>query len=161
MKKKIICFVFVFILLLFIINNLFKEKEIRVRIIPNSNDEADLKTKEVVKKYVVEYLNKQISTSFEETFENINSTYKQLENDMNDELGIKTTISFDKHILYNKTYNDTAILNEKCYCLYVVINKGMGDNWWGSVFPKFLATSSDEEVEYKSFLYECYKRMIG
>ncbi len=142
-------------------NNLFKDKEIRVRIIPNSNDEVDLKTKEVVKKYVIEYLNKQIATDFDETFKNINNTYKKLENEINNDLGVEASVSFDKHILYNKTYNDTAILNEKCYCLYVVINKGMGDNWWGSVFPKFLATSSDEEVEYKSFLYECYKRMIG
>lgn len=161
MKKKIICGVFGVILLLFIINNLFKDKEIRVRIIPNSNSIADLNTKEVVKKYVIEYLNEQISTSYNETFENINNTYKKLENDINAILDIEATVSFDKHILYNKTYNDTAILNEKCYCLYVVINKGMGDNWWGSVFPKFLVTSSDEEVEYKSFLYECYKRMIG
>ncbi|UKI50440.1 MAG: hypothetical protein L6U99_03150 [Clostridium sp.] len=61
-----------------------------------------------------------------------------MKNNINDELDIKKLRLALISIFYIiKTYNDTAILNEKCYCLYVVINKGMGDNWWGSVFPKF------------------------
>lgn len=160
MKKKIIIAVCILVFILFIIAN-GKEKEIRVRVIPNSNEEADLLMKEEVAKLTIAYLEQQVSKDYDSTFMNIDTTYHTLKTSIEDELQVAVEVSFKEHILYNKSYNNTALKNEECFCLYVVIQSGAGDNWWGTVFPKFLNISSTEEVEHKSFLYEWYKRMIG
>lgn len=161
MKKKIWIIACVFVFILFIILGLKDDKEIRVRVIPNSNNSEDLQVKENVKNLTILYLKDQIDDTYDKTFNNISNSYSTLEQSIEDALAVHVRVSFEEHILYNKTYNDIALKDEKCYCLYVVIEEGTGDNWWGSVFPKFLSVSSTEEVEYKSFLYEWYKRMIG
>ena len=160
MKKKIFFVITLIIFILFIlINN--KEKEIKVRIIPNSNDECDLMIKEKVKERVVKYLKTQMSNTYEATFNNINNTYITLKNDILKDLNVETNVTFDKHILYNKTYNNIAQKDEKTYCLYVVIGKGMGSNWWGSVFPKFLEVSSESTLPFWSVINTCSGVILG
>ena len=74
-------------------------------------------------------------------------------------LSTDCTISFDKHTLYNKTYNNSAIKNETTLVLLVVIGSGGGSNWWGTVYPEFLDISSSEEVKYESLIVNLFRKI--
>lgn len=134
------------------------EEEIRVRIIPNGNTPADLERKAEVKDIVLCYLDLVYDTSYDECMSNISETYKELEKSLKKRFD-DITVSFNKHTLYNKTYNDNAIKNTEAYTLYVVIGSGKGDNWWGSIYPKFLSVSGDTEVQYESLLVNVVKKI--
>lgn len=135
-----------------------KEEEIRVRIIPNSDSSGDLEEKERVKEVVLCYLNTIYDSAYDKCMENIRSTYQDLQNCLS-ELKYKASVSFDKHTLYNKTYNDSAIKNTEAYTLYVVLGDGAGDNWWGSIYPKFLNVSGDTEIKYESLFVNVVKKI--
>lgn len=135
-----------------------KQEEIRVRIIPNSNNAEDLKVKEEVKDVVLCYLNMVYDESYEQCKSNITKTTKDLEKSIKQEI-TDVDVSFGKHTLYNKTYNDNAIKNTETYTLYVVIGSGKGDNWWGSIYPKFLSVNGDTEIQYESLLANVVKKI--
>lgn len=135
-----------------------EEEEIRVRIIPSGDSIKDLEEKEEVKEVVLCYLNKVYDPSYDECMKNIRSTYTDLE-DCLDELKYDASVSFDKHTLYNKTYNDNAIKNTEEYTLYVVLGDGVGDNWWGSIYPKFLSVSGDTEIKYESLFVNVVRKI--
>lgn len=149
MRKLLFVIVLVVAFLSFIISVNDKEKEIRVRIIPSSNNSYDLEVKEEVKELVLDYLSLIYDKDYEECKNNINQTYKELEIDLNNSFD-DVSVSFDYHTLYNKTYNDSAMLNSEELTLYVVIGEGNGDNWWGSIYPEYLSGSA--EVSYESIL---------
>ena len=67
----IIVFIFFGITLL---NNLSKEEEIRVRVIPNSDESRDLLEKEEAKELVICYLKEAYSSDYNEFISNINKT---------------------------------------------------------------------------------------
>lgn len=149
MRKLLFIIVLVIAFLSFIINVNDEEKEIRVRVIPNSNNSFDLEVKEDVKDLILDYMSLIYDKDYEQCKNNINETYKELEVDLNNSFD-DISVSFDYHTLYNKTYNDSAMLNSEELTLYVVIGKGDGDNWWGSIYPEYL--SGNEEVRYESIL---------
>lgn len=52
------------------------------------------------------------------------------------------------------------LLPEDVYdALIVELGSGKGDNWWCVVFPPLCFVSADSEAEYKSFIYEWYKKL--
>ncbi len=156
--RKILLIILVVICLVLLFFRKSEEEEIRVRIIPNSNTSEDLKEKEEVKKIVLCYLNMVYDTSYDKCMSNINKTYQELEKSLKKEID-EIHVSFNKHTLYNKTYNDNAIKNTEAYTLYVVIGSGSGDNWWGSIYPKFLSVSGDTEIQYESLLVNVFKKI--
>lgn len=152
-------FILIIIALLFIISliNIHDGKEeIRVRIIPNSNSGVDLSLKEKAKSITCCYLNKVYDSNYNECINNIKMTMDEFEDVLTKEIG-KITISFDKHTLYNKTYNDNAVKNEKYYTLYIVIGDGKGSNWWGTIYPNLLEISSSDEIKYESLFVNLFK----
>ncbi len=152
----IIVFIFFGITLL---NNLSKEEEIRVRVIPNSDESRDLLEKEEAKELVICYLKEAYSSDYNEFISNINKTKDDFEIMLEKVLSTDCTISFDKHTLYNKTYNNSAIKNETTLVLLVVIGSGGGSNWWGTVYPEFLDISSSEEVKYESLIVNLFRKI--
>lgn len=154
MKKIIIVFIsIIFFISLFINNN--SNEEIRVRIVPNSNNIYDKEIKEDVKKIVIGYLASINRKDYNECLNNIKNNLYKLEDLLID---YNCKIDFEYHTLYNKTYNDNAIKDENAYTLYVVIGEGNGSNWWGTIYPSFLGISSEEEIKYKSFFYELFNK---
>lgn len=158
--KRLIVLLLIIIVSFFLFLNNKEDEQIRVRIIPNSNEEDDIIVKEKVKNVVVYYLEELYSDDYKVYFDNINKSYKALEEMIDDNI-VDVTISFNRHTLYNKAYNDNAVQNNEFYTLYVLIDKANGRNWWSSVYPEFLADGSSEEIEYKSLIYELIKRMEG
>lgn len=137
------------VIFIFVILNQKENNDIRVRIIPNSNSINDLKVKEEVKGLVGEYLKAIYDKDYEVCKKNIESSIDELKIILNKHYN-DVDVSFDKHTLYNKTYNDNAIKNENTYTLYIEIGDARGDNWWGTIYPNLLEISSSNEYQYES-----------
>lgn len=142
-------------------SNMNKQEEIRVRVIPNSDTTTDLVLKEKTKDMVVCYLKEGYSKDYSVFFNRINQTYTLLEEIIENELAVECTITFDKHTLYNKTYNNSAVENKNTMMLYVVLGTGKGSNWWGTVYPEFLQISSSEEIVYESLIVQLFQKIKG
>lgn len=151
MRKIIIGIISIVFIILLISKLNHEDEEIRVRIISNGNKASDLKDKKIAKDLTICYLNIIYHAEYDKFKNNIEETYDDLENMLLEE-GISANVSFSYHTLYNKTYNNNAIKNDSKLTLYVILGKGEGENWWGSVYPKFLSISSEEEIKYESLI---------
>ena len=100
--RKIVLIILVVICLAVYFFREAEPEEIRVRIIPNSNQTADIEKKEEVKDVVLCYLSMVYDSSYEQCMSNIHKTYQELEKSLNQEFG-SIQVSFNKHTLYNKT----------------------------------------------------------
>ncbi len=153
--RKALFIIIVVIFFLFILNNNSQKEEIRVRIIPNSNSADDINIKNEVKEVVKAYLVSTYDDDYEKCCNNIKSSINRLEEVLISMFG-EIRASLDYHTLYNKTYNDNAIRNEECLCLYIIIGNGDGDNWWGTIYPDLLGIESDEEIKYESLFLKLF-----
>ncbi len=156
--------IFGVLVIFFVIAVLFycqPKEEMRVRIIPNGDEAQDLKVKEQAKNLVVCYLKELYDENFDRFSENISATYDSLRQLLTETLDIPCKVDFGKHTFYNKTYNDNAILNEQTLTLYVVLGKGEGSNWWGTIYPEFLQISGSEEVQYESLIARWFQKRKG
>ena len=152
----IICIVFVICL----INN-NDSKEIRVRVIPNSDSKTDLAIKEDVKEFTICYLKKAYDKDYETYLKNINDTINNFQNIIIEQMNQKIDVSLSNHTLYNKTYNNNAVKNTCEMTLYVIIGEGKGANWWGTVYPEFLEIESSEEFKYESLIISIFEKIKG
>lgn len=154
MRKIILSAIIILFIGAFFINS-SNEKEIRVRVIPNSDSLIDKELKKNVKEITIGFLASLERRNYNSTIEEINNNIDKLEYVLRD---YNAKVSFDYHTLYNKTYNDNAIKDEEAYTLYIVLGEGKGSNWWGTIYPEFLGISSEEEIKYKSFFYELFTK---
>ena len=158
-KILIIGVVIVFAITLFFHFN--EEKEIRVRVIPSSDEVTDLKVKEKAKDITICYIKEAYDEDYATFCKNIRDTMNAFENVLKKELGEAVQVEFSNHTLYNKTYNNSAVENTEEMTLYIIIGEGKGSNWWGTVYPEFLSVSSSEEVKYESLILSIFKKIKG
>ncbi len=152
----------VVVLFLVACSQFFKEsEEIRVRIIPNSNDSIDLAVKEEAKQYTICYLKEAYCDDYDVFKNRIRQSLKAFNQLLEKELSTACTVTFTKHTLYNKTYNDSAIRNKNTMTLYIILGNGEGSNWWGTVYPDFLQIESSEEVKYESLIVRIFEMIKG
>lgn len=160
-KRVAIIIILIIALALFgLYNSQSEDKQIKARIIPNSNETSDILLKEEMVIDVKEYLLAEYSSDYLEYISNIENSYQEFNAQMIEKYG-EVKIMFKEHTLYNKTYNDSALKNENSMTLLVIIGEGLGDNWWGTVYPTFLAQESTEEIEYKSFIEKILEEISG
>lgn len=157
--RKIIFIVVIIMFLLSLVDNK-KNEEIRVRIVPNSNSDHDIKVKNDVKDAVIYYLSKIYDESYNIYKDNITNSINDLEKIIGNEF-CSCDISFDYHTLYNKTYNGNKVKDEKALLLLIVLEEGKGDNWWGSIYPNYLMVSSSEEYQYESLFVLLINKIRG
>lgn len=160
MRKIIIVILIIAFIGVFFLNQ-NEEKEIRVRIIPNSNSAYDLKVKEEAKAITICYLNEARSDNYDIYINNINKTLKKFENALEKELKENVSVELSNHTLYNKTYNNNAVENTSQMTLYVVIGNGEGSNWWGTIYPEFLEVNSSDEIKYESLILSIFNKIKG
>lgn len=156
--RKVISFMSVFIVIyLIFIPKVQSEKEeripdeaIRLRILANSNSEADQQMKLHVRDRVNYYVSKQVQHSRNkvEVREIIESNIPEIKR------LIAETIQSDDFTVYygtdvtfpKKTYGDYVYPAGQYEALLISIGEGNGDNWWCVLFPPlcFVEFTSDE-----------------
>ena len=130
---------------------LFKEDEIRVRVISNSDNSIDLKYKEEV----VMYLKNNILQKAKITDQYLKDNVDNIEYELN--LVFDNIVCrYEPHTFVNKAYNGNVIKNGTYNTLLVYIGEANGSNWWGTIFEGSLKNESTEMVEYEWY----FKRWI-
>ena len=158
MKRIFIIVALIIIAVTININN--KKEEIRVRIIPNSDEKEDILLKEKVKSAVIYYLDRIYVEDYDEYVNNINQSLINLENIIDDNY-IDCNIDFSYHTLYNKEYHNIALKNEKVLTLVITLGSGKGSNWWGTIYPEYLKVEGESVVEYESLFVNLINYIKG
>lgn len=156
MRKAII-----FLILIFGLIALFRvirpTSEIRVRIIPNSNEAVDLEIKDEVKLLTVKYLQKNFNDDRDTYINNINNTINEFNTTLS---SYNAKGELVNHQFYQKKYENKAIKDDEYLTFLVEIGSSSGDNWWGVIYPKFLEINSSEANSVKSYFYEKIKKWL-
>lgn len=125
----------------------FKEDEIRIRVISNSDDIYDIKYKELV----VDYLKEEVLKNKNLTDDFFQNNYLNIEKILNEKFQ-DIDVSYEYHRFENKTYNDNVIKGGNYKTLLITIDEGKGSNWWGSIYEGVITMESQEKIEYKWYL---------
>ena len=115
-----------------------KTKDIRLRILANSNSENDQIIKNNVKEYLKEYLkNKDIN----------NLDLEKIEIILNEKF--QDTIKVErKMVMYEaKSYNNKFIQSGKYDTILITIEEGLGKNFWTLLYPEYFNVSFENAVE--------------
>ncbi|MDE6656682.1 MAG: stage II sporulation protein R, partial [Anaeroplasmataceae bacterium] len=134
MRKILIVGIMILCVVMFFMRSQ-EEKEIRVRIIPNSDEATDLVVKEKAKSITICYLKEAYDKEYSSYLNNLKQTIPYFEKVLEKELKESIEVQLGNHTLYNKTYNNSAVKNTSEMTLYVIIGEGKGSNWWGTVYP--------------------------
>lgn len=159
--RKIIIGILIIVCIIIGLNSCKETKEIRVRVIPNSDSKKDLEKKEIAKNITVCYLKEAYSKNYDEYLNHLEKTKDDFAEVLKKEIGQNVEIELGNHTLYNKTYNNSAVKNTKEMTLYIILGSGEGSNWWGTIYPEFLEVSSSEEVRYESLILSVFKKIKG
>lgn len=159
--RKLLLVLLVIACLVIGLQQLNREKEIRVRIIPNSDHSSDLEIKEKAKDITVCYLKEAYDKDYDIYLDNLSKTKNSFELLLEKELQEEVEIQLGNHTLYNKTYNNSAVENTSEMTMYIVLGEGKGSNWWGTIYPEFLEVNSSEEVRYESLILSIFKKIKG
>ncbi|MDE5714814.1 MAG: stage II sporulation protein R [Anaeroplasmataceae bacterium] len=161
MRKLLFIGIIIMVIIVAILNIKDDKKEIRVRVIPNSDEAFDLRIKEKAKDITTYYLKEAYDKDYNTFENNIRTTMKKFESTLKKELKQNVEVSLSNHTLYNKTYNNSAVKNTSELTLYVILGSGNGSNWWGTVYPEFLLVNSSEEVKYESLILSIFNKLKG
>lgn len=139
----------------FMIKALSCKDEIRVRVVPSSNEKNDLVVKEEVMKITINYLEDKYDENMNRFISNIKDSIEEF-NKLVSSYNAKGELI--KHKFIQKEYDGVALKDETVLTFLVLIDKAKGDNWWGIIYPQFLEVESSDVISVKSYFYEKYKK---
>ncbi len=142
-------------------NTTMAEDIVRIHIRANSNSESDQAIKLKVRDEINEYLSPILEKpkTKEEAVALLNNEVDNLKNIAEQVSGQKCRVSINEEYFPEKTYNDKVYPEGEYTALIIEIGSGEGRNWWCVAFPNMCYTSSEKEVEYKSFFVEFLERL--
>lgn len=152
MLKKTIMFLLIIGYLIFLTCCETNQKELRLRILANSNEKSDQIIKLDVKEKVRSYLEKGDLTSL-----NLNDLNDYLQNNYPN-LVIKVT---KEKVNYEaKAYHNKVIPGGRYETILITIGKGEGKNFWTLLYPEFFNISfeDDHEISYHSYFYDLFNQ---
>lgn len=174
MKKTIL--LVIFILTFYIVSSkivservVIPKEAIRIRIIPNSNEEYDINVKNEVRKNLESYLDTLMTNAdnidsarsiLKNNFENIDEKINSVISTLNYNNGYKINYGLNyfpqkvfKGVTYNEGYYESIV---------VTLGKGLGDNWWCVLFPPLCLLEAEEETEaeYRSYVIDMINKYL-
>lgn len=153
MRKLLLCFSILLGISLCLVSCYKENKEIRIRILGESDTVDSNNFKYLVKEEVLYLLKK---TSYLKPQELV----KYLDSNLNKSFSNKTiNVSFEDVMYPAKVLDGSVIPSGKYPTVLIKIGQGAGSNWWSILYPEFFGVSyeSSSEVEYRSYFYELFK----
>ena len=147
--KKLNGILWILIFLILTGCNYVESKEIRIRILANSNSEAD-----IIEKY---QLRDALLEVFYEKSIVVNEDNLQLiKKELNEKIQSNYKIELKETIFPAKVLKGKVIPSGKYMTLLITIGEGKGKNWWSVLYPEFYGVNYDDssEIEYRSFIYD-------
>ena len=157
MKKKIIIvLLFIGVLILFLYDG-NDSRELRIRVIANSNSYIDQKLKmKIVNKIQKENIDLNDLNIIKQKVE-----YIIEENNYN----YKVNVQIKNQKYETKYYKDKIIEGGKYKTLVIMIGEGAGNNYWSILYPEYYGIGFEEvntgNVTYKRWLFEKIKEWLN
>ena len=147
MKKLVLILVVIFIIILLIPE---ENKELRIRIIANSDSRFDQDIKLMVAEDMKEFLkNNQDVNIIEKRVEYLISKYN---------VGYSVKVEMRKEKFPAKTLNDDVIPGGSYKALVIELGKAEGKNYWSLLYPEYFNVSfedlNSQDVEYRSWFID-------
>lgn len=155
--KKIILII-ILIIGIFVFFKKEENKEIRIRILANSNSLTDQLEKIVIKETIVKIIEND-KIALNSIDKNIILINEKLKSNLDKELYNKLKIEFKTVNFPAKSVNGKIIKAGSYPTLLITISEGKGKNWWSILYPEFFGVEYDDnnEIEYKLYLKEILK----
>ncbi len=147
--KKLNGILWILIFLILTGCNYVESKEIRIRILANSNSEADIIEKYQLRDALLEVF---YEKSIVVNEDNLHIIKKEL----NEKIQSNYKIELKETIFPAKVLKEKVIPSGKYMTLLITIGEGKGKNWWSVLYPEFYGVNYDDssEIEYRSFIYD-------
>lgn len=142
---------------------------LRLHIRANSNLEADQNVKFLVKTEVLNYINRNCENftskqNIERYFAQNKSVLEKLINSFlaKNNFNYKSNIKLNNEYFPTRTYNNITLSGGFYDAIIIELGKAEGNNWWCVAYPPlcFVYESNNENVVYKSKLYEIIKKFF-
>lgn len=147
-------------------NDLLPEDSIRFRIIANSNNRLDQTTKLLIKKDLERNLFPLLeeSQSADET-RNIIENNEEVIKSTIEKYNVSYSINYGQNYFPEKEYNGITYDEGEYESLVIELGEASGNNWWCVMYPPLCLlennSSENEEVEYKSYLWEIISQLTS
>lgn len=172
MKKLVILLIIAFCVITSVKadNFVIPNNAIRLRIIPNSNNEYDqdikLKVKNLLEYKMYNLLKdtKGVNKAREIIRNNLGDIKKDIDKLLTEEnYSENYTINFGNNYFPSKEYRGIIYKEGYYESLVVTLGKGEGDNFWCVLFPPLclLEAQQSEKVEYKFFVEELFHKYFS
>ncbi len=147
--KKVNSILWMLIVLILTGCNYVESKEIRIRILANSNSEIDIAEKYQLRDALLEVFYQKSITVNEDNLSLIKT-------ELNKKIQSKYKIELKETIFPAKVLKGKIIPSGKYMTLLITIGEGRGENWWSILYPEFYGINYDDssEIEYRSFIYD-------
>lgn len=166
--KKILVIIGVILFLLSINYNTKEEvfipkDSIRFRIVSNSMNEVDLKTKQELKSYIEDYVYDIVSDakSSEEADELLVNNLEKISKHINQYLNSNNyKIDYGINYFPRKVYKGVVYEEGMYKSLVITLGDGKGSNWWCVLFPPLCLLDENEttaDVEYQLYVARIIK----
>ena len=141
--------------------NLIPDDAIRIRVIANSNSDADQELKQTVRQDIEQYLYEKLDKAnnvkeadaiISYNIPKINNIVNKYTNDYN--------VNYGMNYFPSKEYKGIKYDAGEYQSLVVTLGNGLGDNWWCVLFPPLclLEAEDSSDVEYHSFVADMIEK---
>lgn len=147
--KKLNGILWILIFLILTGCNYVESKEIRIRILANSNSEADIIEKYQLRDALLEVF-------YEKSIVVNEDNLHLIKKELNEKIQSNYKIELKETIFPAKVLKGKVIPSGKYMTLLITIGEGKGKNWWSVLYPEFYGVNYDDssEIEYRSFIYD-------
>ncbi len=147
--KKLNGILWILIFLILTGCNYVESKEIRIRILANSNSEADIIEKYQLRDALLEVF-------YEKSIVVNEDNLHLIKKELNEKMQSNYKIELKETIFPAKVLKGKVIPSGKYMTLLITIGEGKGKNWWSVLYPEFYGVNYDDssEIEYRSFIYD-------
>lgn len=154
-KKCLIIIVIVILLGIFLINDNVDSKNIRIRVIGESNEEIDVKYKKECMKIIKSIIN------INDTEKDVKNKMNKLKNEINNyskKINKTIEVTYEKTKFPPKMLNDKLIEGGVYKTILVKIGEAKGNNCWALLYPEYFNFTFEDvkngDVEIRWFLKE-------
>ena len=160
MKKTIIIFAILLGLLSLYKFQSLPEETIRFRIIANSNSLEDQKIKKDIVKNIQEELLNSNANTIEEERQYLVNNLPTLEEKIKELIEDPFIINYGQNYFPEKEFQGITYEEGMYESLVITLGEGKGNNFWCILFPPLCMIDEEEDVEYKSFIKEAFRKIF-
>lgn len=147
--KKVNCLLWLLIFFILTGCNYVESKEIRIRILANSNSYEDIELKYELRDALLDVF-------YQENIVVSENNLYLIEEELNKRIKVDYKIELKETLFPAKVLKNKIMPSGKYLTLLITIGEGLGDNWWSILYPEFYGVNYEDadEVEYRSFIYD-------